>query len=169
MRTQRASADPEVTTTQPPTAAKRRAMQAQRERDTAPETALRRELFRRGLRYRVQRRALPTVRRKLDIVFPSERVAVEVRGCFWHVCPRHATWPRHNADWWRAKLERNVERDEETARVLTAEGWKLVVVWEHESPVGAAARIEKMVRARRPVRVATSGARERSPRSPKRV
>lgn len=149
--------------------AKRRSMQLQRETDTTPEIALRRELFRRGLRYRVHRRALPNLRRKLDVVFPSERVAIEVRGCFWHVCPRHATWPRHNEDWWRAKLERNVERDRESERALAAEGWKLIVVWEHESPERAATRIEKMVRARRRIRVATSSARERPARSPKRA
>ncbi|MDZ4827140.1 MAG: DNA mismatch endonuclease Vsr [Actinomycetota bacterium] len=129
--------------------AKRRSMQRQREADTHPEVALRRELLRRGLRYRVQRRALPTLRRKLDVVFPSERVAVEVRGCFWHACPKHATWPHHNAAWWKAKLERNVERDAETEKALRIAGWKLIVVWEHDSPTRASAQIEKIVRARR--------------------
>lgn len=123
-------------------------MQAQRERDTQPELALRRALFRRGLRFRVHRRVVPGVRRTLDVVFPSARVAVEVRGCFWHACSKHATWPSHNAPWWRAKLEGNVERDAETERRLAADGWKLAVVWEHESPERAAARIARTVRAR---------------------
>lgn len=124
-------------------------MQAQREEDTRPEVALRRALFRRGLRYRTHRRPIPELRRKVDILFVRDRVAVEVRGCFWHVCPRHATWPQANATWWRAKLERNFERDVETARTLRSAGWKLVVVWEHEDPEKAAGRIERMIRRRR--------------------
>lgn len=133
----------------PPTEAKRRAMKAQRQRDTKPELALRSVVFRRGLRYRVHRRAVPTVRRTVDFVFPSEKVAVEVRGCFWHACPQHATWPATNAEWWAEKLARNAERDAETEAQLRRAGWKLVVVWEHEDPERAASRIERSVKARR--------------------
>jgi DNA mismatch endonuclease (patch repair protein) len=124
-------------------------MKAQRERDTKPELALRRVLFRRGLRYRVHRRAVPTVRRTLDCVFPSEKLAVEVRGCFWHACPQHATWPANNAEWWAEKLARNAERDADTEAQLRRAGWKLLVVWEHEDPERAASRVERSVNGRR--------------------
>ena len=133
-----------------PTAAKRRAMQRQRERDTKPELELRRELHRLGLRYRVQRCPLPTLRRKLDVVFGPSRVVVDVHGCFWHSCPEHATRPKTNRAWWDEKLATNRRRDEDTARRLADEGWLLVVVWEHEDPAIAAQRVHSTVTARRP-------------------
>ena len=126
-------------------------MQSQPERNTAPELLLRRELHRRGLRYRVHRQVLPGVRRELDIVFGPARVAVEVRGCFWHACPEHATYPKANAEWWNAKLSRNVDRDQDTEARLQAADWELVVVWEHEDPISAADRVDRAVRSRRRV------------------
>ena len=124
-------------------------MQRQRVRDTKPEVALRSELHRRGLRYRLQRRPIPGLRRTPDIVFGPARVAVEVRGCFWHACPDHATYPKNNAAWWRQKLARNRERDLETETRFREEGWELVVVWEHEDPAAGARRVEQVVRQRR--------------------
>lgn len=123
-------------------------MRRQARRDTAPELALRRELHRRGLRYRVDRTVLPGSRRRHDIVFSRARVVVEVRGCFWHACPVHGTQPKANARWWKDKLQANVRRDWETAGSLDAEGWELVVVWEHEDAVDAANRVEEVVRSR---------------------
>lgn len=124
-------------------------MRAQRERDTQPELALRAELFRRGLRYRLHRRPLPHLRRTMDLVFPTERVAIDVRGCFWHSCPTHATSPKANAEWWAQKLAANRLRDRDTESQLSAAGWSLVVVWEHEDPVAAAAAIAPLVVSRR--------------------
>src|SRR5688500_10490109 len=86
----------------------RRNMQANRGRDTGPELALRRELHRRGRRFRVNRRPDPDVRSTADLVFRGARVAVYVDGCFWHSCPEHAVPPRNNAGWWRAKLAATV-------------------------------------------------------------
>lgn len=120
-------------------------MERQRRRDTAPEMALRRELHRRGLRFRVDQRPEPTVRRRADLVFTRARVAVLVDGCFWHACPEHGTWPASNADWWRQKLERTVARDRETDRVLAHAGWTVVRVWEHEDPLLAADRVQQAV------------------------
>jgi len=132
----------------PPTPAKRRAMQAQSERDTRPEVDLRHALHSRGLRYRLQRQVVPGTRRTVDVVFPRAKVAVDVRGCFWHACPLHTTRPRANADWWASKLARNVARDSDTAARLKAAGWLLLVVWEHEDPEEAAERIAGTVRSR---------------------
>jgi DNA mismatch endonuclease, patch repair protein len=115
---------------------------------TAPERALRSELHRRGLRFRLQRPIAFDRRRKMDIAFPTARVAVFVDGCFWHSCPQHATEPKANAEFWRAKLERNRERDADTDARLRADGWQVVRVWEHEDPVHASARIAAMVTRR---------------------
>lgn len=124
-------------------------MQRQRRRDTAPELALRRALHRRGLRYRVDRPVVRGVRRRADVVFGPAKVAVFVDGCFWHCCPMHATYPASNAQWWAEKLAGNVARDRATDLALTAAGWLVVRVWEHEDAETAARRITDVVRARR--------------------
>lgn len=127
-----------------PTTARRMSRQARK--DTAPELALRRELHRRGLRYRIELPLPGLPRRRADVVFPRAKVAVFVDGCFWHACPTHGTQPARNDVWWAAKLRRNVERDAETNAHLEALGWRVVRVWEHESTVAAADRIWACVR-----------------------
>ncbi|WP_072802793.1 very short patch repair endonuclease [Rhodococcoides yunnanense] len=117
----------------------------QRRRDTKPEIALRRELHRRGLRYFVDRAPLKGMRRRADVVFPRRRVAVYVDGCFWHSCPIHATKPRNNAQWWADKLAANVARDRDTDRLLAAEGWTVLRIWEHEDPVAAAELVVRVL------------------------
>lgn len=116
-----------------------------RTRDTDPEITLRRLLHREGLRYRLDFRPLPALRRRADIVFTRARVAVFVDGCFWHGCPQHPSWPKTNATWWREKIERNRERDLETSARLRADGWLVLRVWEHEEPSKAAGRIRRAV------------------------
>ncbi|MBC2641478.1 MULTISPECIES: very short patch repair endonuclease [unclassified Rhodococcus (in: high G+C Gram-positive bacteria)] len=128
--------------TDPATSAR---MRAQRRRDTAPELALRRELHRRGIRYFVDRAPMKGVRRRADLVFPRRKVAVYVDGCFWHSCPQHATFPKNNAQWWAEKLAGNVTRDRDTDTRLTDAGWTVVRIWEHENPVAAADRVERVL------------------------
>jgi len=106
-------------------------MSRQRRRDTEPELLLRRELHRRGLRFRVDAPIPGLPRRRADVVFTRARIAVFVDGCFWHGCPEHATHPATNAQWWAAKLTRNVERDRETDEHLRAAGWTVLRYWEH--------------------------------------
>jgi DNA mismatch endonuclease, patch repair protein len=118
-------------------------MQRQRRRDTGPEMLLRRELHRLGLRYRVDRKVLPGVRRRADVVFGPGRVAVFVDGCFWHRCPEHGTAPCANAEWWMDKLAANVARDRDTDRRLVQAGWRPVRVWEHEDMAAAALNIRQ--------------------------
>jgi len=124
-------------------------MSRQRSKDTGVEVALRRELHRMGLRYRVHRRPLKGVRREADVVFGPTKVAVYVDGCFWHGCPAHATWPKRNAEFWKNKIEGNRARDADTDRRMAAAGWSVVRVWEHEDAVTAAARVRDTVIARR--------------------
>ncbi len=128
----------------------RQRFRRQKTRNTAPEMALRRELHALGLRYRVDVAVLPGVRRRPDVVFTAAHLAVFVDGCFWHRCPRHATTPRNNANWWAAKLQRTVDRDRDTDQRLVDAGWLVVRVWEHEAPDDAAHRIHQLVLTRRP-------------------
>lgn len=118
-------------------------MQGNRKRDTRPELALRSELHRRGLRYRVDRKPLEELRCKADIVFRRQKVAVFVDGCFWHGCPEHGTSPKTNASYWIAKIARNIERDRLNDTALSEAGWTVVRVWEHELPADAAERIAR--------------------------
>lgn len=124
----------------------RKSMLSNKRRDTTTELAVRRELFRRGLRYRVDFAPVPGLRRRADIVFTRARVAVFIDGCFWHGCPVHATHPKQNAEYWGSKLAANVERDRDTDRRLSAAGWCVARFWEHESPTSVAAAIERLAR-----------------------
>jgi DNA mismatch endonuclease (patch repair protein) len=112
---------------------------------TKPELALRRELHRRGLRFRVNHSKLPG---RPDVVFTRAKVAVFVNGCFWHRCPVHGTLPRNNRDWWQAKLDRNVARDRAKDAALAELDWTVLHVWEHETPEAAADRVEAAWRRR---------------------
>ncbi|WP_328698650.1 very short patch repair endonuclease [Cellulomonas citrea] len=123
-------------------------MSRQRRRDTAPEILLRRELHRRGLRFRVDHPLPGMPRRRADLLFSRARVAVFVDGCFWHGCPDHGTRPSSNAAWWSAKLDRNMERDRDTDDRLADAGWTVIRVWEHEGAQQAADRVQYAVRDR---------------------
>lgn len=120
-------------------------LKAAKPRDTAPEKALRNELHKRGLRYRVDVRPIINLNRRADIVFRSTKVAVFVDGCFWHGCPIHGTQAKANADFWKTKIERNQERDAETNQLLRKAGWKVIRVWEHENPQKASVKIQKII------------------------
>ncbi|MFA4084539.1 very short patch repair endonuclease [Mycobacteroides salmoniphilum] len=123
-----------------------RRMSRQRTRDTEPEMLLRRELHRRGLRYRVDASLPGLPRRRADVLFTRARVAVFVDGCFWHGCPEHKTAPNINGAWWAAKLARNIERDRETDAHLSSLGWTVLRFWEHGDIAHAATDIEVVVR-----------------------
>lgn len=120
-------------------------MQQVRRRDTGPELRLRSELHRLGLRYRVDAKVPELPRHRIDVVFRRARVAVFVDGCFWHHCPVHGTTPKSNADWWATKLDGVRRRDARTDAVLSASGWEVIRVWEHEEPAVAAAHIAQVV------------------------
>lgn len=124
-------------------------MKSVRQRNTTAESALRRALHALGLRYRIQVPVLTKPRRVADVTFIRLRVAVFVDGCFWHGCPEHATWPKQNAEFWRAKILANQQRDRDTDARLRADGWAVVRVWAHESSDEAASRVARIVRARK--------------------
>lgn len=124
-------------------------MQANRSRDTKPELSIRRAVHAMGLRYRVAERPIKQLPRSGDLVFSRARVVVFVDGCFWHGCPLHYIAPRANAEFWKAKIERNRERDAETSAVLNSQGWIVLRFWGHEDPSTAAEKIRRAVELRR--------------------
>lgn len=116
-------------------------MLAAKRRDTKPEMALRSALHKMGLRYRVDYPPIPGMRQRADIVFTKAKVAVFVDGCFWHGCPIHGTWPKANAEWWRVKIEANMQRDAKTNERLREAGWTVIRIWEHEDPDSASLEV----------------------------
>ncbi|MFB6636039.1 very short patch repair endonuclease [Streptomyces chartreusis] len=116
-------------------------MSKQASRDTAAEVAVRKLLHASGLRYRVHVPVPGMPRRTIDIAFTKAKIAIFMDGCFWHGCPQHATHPKANAGWWRAKLDKNMARDLETTEHLTAAGWTVLRFWEHESAADVARRV----------------------------
>ncbi len=105
-----------------------------RNKDTAAEMAIRRDLHSRGFRYRVNLRIPEAGRSRADIAFTKKRVVVFVDGCFWHKCPDHATFPKSNERWWADKLDTNVRRDRSIDSALERGGWTVLRIWEHEDP-----------------------------------
>lgn len=125
-----------------------RRMQRVRQKNTSAETAVRRELHARGLRYRIQVPVLTKPRRVADIAFSGLRIALFLDGCFWHGCRQHATWLKQNAEFRRAKIVANQQRDRDTDKRLRADGWNVIRVWAHEPPERVAAKVATLVRQR---------------------
>lgn len=130
-----------------------RMMSRVRSKDSKAELALRRELWSRGLRYRIH---LKRLQGKPDLVFTGARVAVFVDSDFWHarslVEGDESTFRaivREKA-WWVAKLTRNAERDREVTAALQEDGWRVVRIWETDllhDPQAAADRVEEAMEA----------------------
>lgn len=128
--------------------ATRRAMQGNRRVDTRPEVELRRALHACGLRFRKDFVVRGEDQKaKADIVFTRRKVAIFVDGCFWHACPSHCRMPTRNRDYWEAKLGRNQERDRRVTAALTAAGWQVIRIWEHEPIADAVARVREALSA----------------------
>jgi len=102
-------------------------MSAIRSENTTPEIILRKSLWAKGLRYRKY-----YCKEKIDIAFPSKKLAIFVDGCFWHGCPIHSHLPKSNKSYWLPKLQGNIERAKSKDGRLQKEGWTILHFWEHE-------------------------------------
>ncbi len=98
-----------------------------RSKHTKPELILRKALYAKGLRYRLHYGS-----EKIDIAFPSKKVAIFVDGCFWHGCPVHGHKPKSNKGYWLPKFRKNKLRDNAKRKRLEKDGWKVIRIWEHE-------------------------------------
>ena len=119
-------------------------MAAIRSKDTKPEMIVRRGLWRRGFRYRLNYKRLPG---HPDLVLRKYRTCIFVNGCFWHGHHINLQFddlqftisnsecckiPKTNREFWVAKIRRNKERDREEQRTLASMGWHCITVWECE-------------------------------------
>ncbi len=102
-----------------------------RSKNTKPEIALRKALFAKGFRYRINYKKLSG---KPDIVFPKYKTAIFVHGCFWHGhegC-KISHIPKSNTEFWEHKISTNRERDRNNIMQILSLGWKVLTVWECE-------------------------------------
>jgi DNA mismatch endonuclease (patch repair protein) len=129
-----------------------RIMSAVRNRNSVAELAVRRRLWANGLRFRV-RTSLPG---KPDIVFSRQKQVVFIDGDLWHgnswrvrgLASFEAQF-RSNAEWWVAKIRRNIARDREVEKLLASEGWIVHRYWESDvlsDPNQVARQVAKLVR-----------------------
>ena len=122
-----------------------RMMSGIRGKDTRPEMLVRRELHRRGFRFRLHDPRLPG---RPDLVLPKHSAVIFVHGCYWHRhegC-RFATTPATRREFWLAKFEANVQRDRRDQAALRASGWRIFVVWECALRRDGTAAVERLSR-----------------------
>lgn len=104
-----------------------------RGKNTKPEVIVRKYLFSKGFRYRINVKALPG---KPDIVLSKYNAVIFVHGCFWHghqiEGEYHRRFPVSNAKFWQAKIENNTSRDIHNQVLLKETGWRVFTVWECE-------------------------------------
>lgn len=111
-------------------------MSSIKSKNTRPELLLRKALWRKNMRYRVNYKKLPG---KPDIVFTKPKVAIFCDGDFWH----GHNWAIRGmnsldeelagySEFWKNKILRNIERDSETNKRLSAMGWTVVRIWESD-------------------------------------
>jgi DNA mismatch endonuclease Vsr len=114
------------------------------------EVRFRLALVRAGISgWKMHNRALPG---NPDFVFLKERIAVFVDGCFWHGCSRCGHIPKTNSPFWRAKIQRNIERDRANIRKLGDSDFRVVRIWEHElrrDLAGCVVRIADLIKQKR--------------------
>jgi DNA mismatch endonuclease (patch repair protein) len=105
-------------------------MQQVKTKNTRPEKIVRSLLHSLGYRFRLHRKDLPGTP---DIVLPGRRLALFVHGCFWH---GHGCGigklPKSRLDYWQPKIEANRDRDRRKAAALSAEGWRVLELWQCE-------------------------------------
>lgn len=102
-----------------------------RNKDTKPEMLVRKHLFSKGFRFRKNDKRYPG---RPDIVLPKYKTVIFINGCFWHKhegC-KYFVWPKSNVDFWKSKIETNIERDKNNYSRLSDMGWRVIVIWECE-------------------------------------
>ena len=111
-------------------------------KDTTPEIAVRKLIWKKGYRYRIGHGLMG----KPDMVFPFYGIAVFIDGCFWHGCPKHCRMPSSNVSYWKQKIYGNKKRDKKINRQLKKEGWKVIRIWEHDIKKGSEKSVKRITR-----------------------
>ena len=106
-------------------------MSANKGKDTKPELMLREALIDSGIPdFEIHLKEIPG---RPDIAYSKKKLAIFVHGCFWHHCPKcNPNLPKSNTDFWKKKFEKNKERDDRKKKALEDDGWRVLILWEHE-------------------------------------
>lgn len=116
-----------------------------RGKDTKPEMIVRKFLHSNGFRYRLHDRKLPG---KPDIVLPKYKTVIFIHGCFWHGhenCKYYVV-PKTRTQWWKDKINGNIEKDKKNLSLLTDSGLKIIMIWECElKPEKKKKTLEKLI------------------------
>ena len=113
-----------------------------RSKETKPEVALRKLLWRCGCRGYRKNWGRPSV----DVAFTRRKVAVFLDSCFWHGCPEHFRLPKTRPEWWAAKMAANRERDARATRTWEERGWTVLRYWTHAPLNVIAASVMEILR-----------------------
>ncbi len=110
---------------------RKKAMSSVRQQNTKPEIIVRSILHRLGFRFR---KNVSSLKGKPDVVLPKYKTIIFVHGCFWHqhLGCKKSRRPATNSEFWNAKLDKNMKRDEQTETELKKQGWNVLTVWDCE-------------------------------------
>lgn len=100
-----------------------------RSQDSKIEMAIRKELWKRGFRYR---KADNKYFGKPDIILPKYKTVLFIDSCFWHGCENHYRMPKSNTDYWQNKINNNKKRDNVVDKHYQKIDWQVIRIWEHE-------------------------------------
>lgn len=121
-------------------------MSAIKGKNTSPEKRLKRALIKEGLKgLRSHLRTLPGIP---DIVYPKNKLAIFVNGCFWHRCPKcKLKLPKSHKPFWKHKFSRNVARDKKNIKLLVKKDWTAITIWECEIKKNISGVVHRIERA----------------------
>jgi DNA mismatch endonuclease (patch repair protein) len=98
-------------------------------KDSKIEILFRKELWKRGFRYR---KNSTKYFGKPDMVLPKYEAVIFIDSCFWHGCKKHSNIPVVRRKYWAKKIARNKERDKEVSKYYKKHSWKIFRIWEHD-------------------------------------
>lgn len=117
-------------------------MSAVKSKDSKIEIFFRKELWKRGFRYR---KNSSKYFGKPDLLFVKYRTVIFIDSCFWHGCKKHCRIPTTNIKYWTKKIKRNIERDKEVNIYYKRISWKNMRIWEHQMDNDFESNIEKAI------------------------
>lgn len=113
-------------------------------KDTNIEVKVRKYLYHHGYRYRKNVKGLPGTP---DILLTKQRIAIFVNGCFWHHhynC-KLAVYPKSRIDYWKSKIDKNVDNDVKNYNLLKQLDYKVMVIWECELNEAFDSRMKELI------------------------
>lgn len=129
-----------------------RIMSSVKNKDSKIELLFRKGLWRRGLRYR---KNVNKYFGKPDIVLPKFKAVIFIDSCFWHGCKKHGSMPQTHKIFWKRKIKRNIQRDEDVNGHYKKLGWRKFRIWEHDLKNNSKKIIENFVKQLKKNRTAT--------------